>query len=228
MNIAIVVFPGTTCESDVYEAIQRISGVKADFVRHDARDLSGYDVIVLAGGASYGDAVRAGAIAKRQPVMSEIRKAAEAGKLVLGIGNGFQILQEAGLLTGTLLKNEQLKFVCKPVKLQVLNNDTVYTSLYEHGEILTIPIAHMYGNFYCSKEELKNLQENNQIIFTYASENPNGSAGNIAGITNEKGNVMGLMPHPERASDQLLGSTDGTKLFESIANNWREIHVTNA
>ncbi|VEF49183.1 phosphoribosylformylglycinamidine synthase I [Bacillus freudenreichii] len=228
MKIAIVVFPGTTCEADLYAAIKQTTGEEAEFVRHDAEDLGGFDAILIPGGASYGDAVRPGAIAKRQPVIKEIVKAAEAGKPVLGIGNGFQILLEAGLLPGAMLRNEQLKFVCKPVKLQVANNDTPFTTLYENGEIVTIPVAHMKGNFYCSDTELKQLQNNNQIIFTYTSENPNGSLADIAGITNEKGNVLGLMPHPERAVDQLLGSTDGVKLFQSIVQNWRETHVTNA
>lgn len=228
MKIAIVVFPGTTCEADLYAALKQTTGEEAKFVRHDAENLEGFDAILIPGGASYGDAVRPGAIAKRQPVIKEIVKAAEAGKLVLGIGNGFQILLEAGLLPGAMLRNDHLKFVCKPVKLQVANNDTPFTSLYDNGEIITIPVAHMKGNFYCSEAELKQLQDNNQIIFTYTSENPNGSLADIAGIMNEKRNVLGFMPHPERVVDQLLGSTDGVKLFQSIVQNWRETHVTNA
>ena len=228
MKIAIVVFPGTTCEADLDVALKQTTGEKAEYVRHDIETLEGYDAVLIPGGAPYGDAVRPGAIAKRQPVVKGIQKAAEAGKPILGIGNGFQVLQEAGLLPGTMLTNESLKFVCKPVKLQVANNDTAFTSLYENGEIISLPIAHKKGNFYCSQSELKKLQENKQIIFTYTSENPNGSMADIAGITNEKGNVLGLMPHPERAVDQLLGSTDGVKLFKSIVQNWRETHVTNA
>ncbi len=228
MKIAIVVFPGTTCEADLDAALKQTTGEKAEYVGHDIETLEGYDAVLIPGGASYGDAVRPGAIAKRQPVVKGIQKAAEAGKPILGIGNGFQILQEAGLLPGTMLTNESLKFVCKPVKLQVANNDTAFTSLYESGEIISLPIAHKKGDFYCSQSELKKLQENNQIIFTYTSENPNDSMADIAGITNEKGNVLGLMPHPERAVDQLLGSTDGVKLFKSIVQNWRETHVTNA
>ncbi|MBD8006634.1 phosphoribosylformylglycinamidine synthase subunit PurQ [Bacillus norwichensis] len=228
MKIAIVVFPGTTCESDLYEAVRQTTGEEAEYVRHDAASLEGYDAVLLPGGASYGDAVRPGAIAKRQPVIKEIIKAAEAGKPVLGIGNGFQILLEAGLLPGTLFTNERLKFVCKPVKLQVVNNDTAFTSLYENGETISLPVAHKKGCFYCSEVELNKLKDNNQIIFTYTSENPNGSMADIAGIANEKGNVLGLMPHPERAVDELLGSADGVKLFKSIVQNWRETNVTNA
>ncbi|GIN92945.1 phosphoribosylformylglycinamidine synthase subunit PurQ [Siminovitchia terrae] len=228
MKIAIVVFPGTTCESDLYEAVRQTTGEEAEYVRHDVASLEGYDAVLIPGGASYGDAIRPGAIAKRQPVMKEIIKAAEAGKPVLGIGNGFQILLEAGLLPGTLLTNERLKFVCKPVKLQVANNDSTFTSLYKNGETISLPVAHKKGCFYCSETELKKLRDNNQIIFTYTSENPNGSMADIAGIANEKGNVLGLMPHPERAVDELLGSAAGVKLFKSIVQNWRETNVTNA
>lgn len=228
MKIAIVVFPGTTCEADTFEAAGQVSGVKATYVSHDETDLDSFDAILLPGGAAYGDAIRPGAIAKRQPVMGAVKKAAEAGKPVVGIGNGFQILLEAGLLPGTVLQNETLKFVCKHMELFVQNSDTCFTSLYENGEKIKMPIAHKVGRYFCDEATYKQLKENNQVIFTYTSENPNGSIGGIAGITNERRNVLGLMPHPERAIDTLLGSTDGVKLFQSIERNWRESHAANA
>lgn len=228
MKFAVVVFPGSSSEAELYDAIKEKLGEEVEYVRHDATNLASYDAILLPGGASYGDAVRPGAIASRQRVMKEVLKAAEAGKPVLGIGNGFQILIEAGLLPGTLLQNESLKFVCKPVELQVKNNETMFTSLYQPEERVTIPIAHGFGNYYCEDATLVQLKENNQIIFTYASENPNGSVENIAGITNKRGNVLGLMPHPERAVDPLIGSTNGLKLFQSMVRNWRESHATKA
>lgn len=227
MKFAVVVFPGSSSETELYDAIKDKLGEEVEYVRHDATDLVSYDAILLSGGSSYGDAVRPGAIASKQPVMKEVRKAAEAGKPVVGIGNGFQILLEAGLLPGTLLQNESLKFICKPVILQVEGHETMFTSLYEKGERVTIPIAHAYGNYYVDEKELAQLKANNQIIFTYTSENPNGSVENIAGITNERGNVLGLMPHPERAVDPLIGSTDGIKLFQSMVRNWRESYATN-
>jgi phosphoribosylformylglycinamidine synthase len=228
VKIAIVVFPGTTCEADTYKAVEQVAGLKAEYVPHNRADLDSYDAIILPGGAAYGDAIRPGAIAKRQPVMKAVKKAAEAGKPVLGIGNGFQILLEAGLLPGTLMQNESLKFVCRQVELRVQNNDMLFTSLYEKDEKINIPVAHKAGRYFCDENTFKKLRENNQMIFTYASENPNGSIGDIAGITNERRNVLGLMPHPERAIDTLLGSADGVKLFQSIEKNWRESHAANA
>src|SRR5690606_1173555 len=164
---------------------------KAEYVSHLSENLDAYDAILIPGGASYGDAVRPGAIANMQPVMKAVKKAAEAGKFVLGIGNGFQILLEAGLLPGAMLKNINLKFICKPTQLKVENNDTAYTSAYEKGEQINIPIAHGKGNYFCDEETLAELKANNQIIFTYTS-NPNGSIENIAGITNKQGNVLGM------------------------------------
>ncbi|CAM3882937.1 phosphoribosylformylglycinamidine synthase subunit PurQ [Lederbergia lenta] len=228
MKFAVLVFPGTSCEADTYDAIKNVLGEDVEFVRHNSEDLNAYDAIILPGGTSYGDAIRPGAIARMQPVMKAVKKAAEAGKPVLGIGNGFQILLETGILPGAVLENRDLKFICKPVQLKVENNDTLFTSTYESGEQITIPIAHGNGNYYADEETLTKLRQNNQIIFTYTTENPNGSMDNIAGISNKQGNVLGMMPHPERAVEQLFGSEDGLRLFQSIVRNWRESHATNA
>jgi phosphoribosylformylglycinamidine synthase len=211
----------------MYHAIKDELGEEVEYVWHDQTDLSGFDGILLPGGFSYGDYLRSGAIARFSNVMKEVVKAAEAGKPVLGVCNGFQILLEAGLLPGAMKRNENLKFMCRPVNLKVANNETSFTSAYKKDEVISIPIAHGEGNYYCDEETLQTLKENNQIVFTYET-NPNGSLVDIAGITNERGNVLGMMPHPERAVDQLLGSADGLKLFKSIVKNWRESHVTNA
>jgi len=227
VKFAVVVFPGTSCEVDTYDVIKNNLNEEVEYVSHLSENIDAYDAILIPGGASCGDAVRPGAIANMQPVMKAVQKAAESGKLVFGIGNGFQILLEAGLLPGAMLKNINLKFICKPTQLKVENNDTAYTSAYEKGEQLNIPIAHGKGNYYCDEATLAELKENNQIIFTYTS-NPNGSVENIAGITNKQGNVLGMMPHPERAVDSLFGSEDGLKIFQSIVRNWRESHATNA
>jgi phosphoribosylformylglycinamidine synthase I len=225
MKFAVLVFPGTTGEVDLYDAIKDELGEEVEYVRHDASDLSGFDGILLPGGASYGDYLRSGALASRTPIMEEVKKAAEAGKPVLGIGNGFQILTEAGLLPGFLLRNKDLKFICSSVQIKVENNETLFTNEFTKDEIVNLPIAHGNGNYYCDEETLTKLKQNNQIVFTYSGGNPNGSLENIAGITNEKGNVLGLMPHPERAVDALLGSEDGLKVFKSIVKQWRESHV---
>ena len=225
MKFAVLVFPGTTGEVDLYDAIKDELGEEVEYVRHDASDLSGFDGILLPGGASYGDYLRSGALASRTPIMEEVKKAAEAGKPVLGIGNGFQILTEAGLLPGFLLRNKDLKFICSSVQIKVENNETLFTNEFTKDEIVNLPIAHSNGNYYCDEETLTKLKQNNQIVFTYSGGNPNGSLENIAGITNEKGNVLGLMPHPERAVDALLGSEDGLKVFKSIVKQWRESHV---
>lgn len=209
----------------MYHAICDELGEEVEYVWHDAEDLSQYDGILVPGGFSYGDYLRCGAMASQSNVMKEVKKAAEEGKPILGVCNGFQILTEAGLLPGALLRNKNLKFICKTVQLKVENNNTLFTNQYEQGEIINIPIAHGEGNYFCDEETLKKLQENNQIVFTYNGENPNGSLQNIAGIINERGNVLGMMPHPERAVDSLLGSEDGLKLFKSIVKQWRETHV---
>jgi phosphoribosylformylglycinamidine synthase I len=227
VKFAVIVFPGSNCDVDMYHAIKDELGEEVEYVWHDAESLDEYDGILLPGGFSYGDYLRTGAIARFSKVMKEVVKAAEAGKPVLGVCNGFQILLEAGLLPGAMRRNESLSFICKPVELAVQNNQTMFTAEYKEGQTITIPVAHGEGNYYCDEETLAALKANDQIVFTYR-ENPNGSLADIAGIVNEKGNVLGMMPHPERAVDELLGSADGLKLFQSIVKIWREAHVVNA
>ncbi|KLV18213.1 phosphoribosylformylglycinamidine synthase I [Niallia circulans] len=228
MKFAVIVFPGSNCDVDMFHAVKDELGEEVEYVWHDTDSLEGFDGILLPGGFSYGDYLRTGAIARFSNVMKEVVKAAEAGKPVLGVCNGFQILLEAGLLPGAMRRNESLKFICKPVELQVVNNRTMFSSEYDVNEVITVPIAHGEGNYYCDEKTLANLKANNQIVFTYNGTNPNGSLENIAGITNEKGNVLGMMPHPERAVDELLGGADGLKIFKSIVSQWREANVVNA
>ncbi|OPA73421.1 phosphoribosylformylglycinamidine synthase I [Paenibacillus selenitireducens] len=223
MNFAVLVFPGSNCDIDCYKAVEQTVGQPVDYVWHTATDLSKYDCIIVPGGFSYGDYLRSGAIARFAPVMAEVAKAAAAGKYVIGICNGFQILTEAGLLPGALRRNTSLKFRCHSSILRVENNKTPFTTQYEVGELIDIPIAHGEGNYYCDEATLAQLKQNNQIVFRYA-DNPNGSVEDIAGVCNEQGNVVGMMPHPERAVNQLLGSEDGKKMFTSILNAWREQH----
>lgn len=228
MKFAVIVFPGSNCDVDMYHAIADELGEEVEYVWHDAENLDRFDAILLPGGFSYGDYLRSGAIARFSNVMKAVQKAAEEGKPILGVCNGFQILLEAGLLPGAMRRNNSLKFICRPVSLRVENNETIFTSAYKQGEVITIPIAHGEGNYYCDEQTLKRLIENRQIIFRYHGENPNGSLEDIAGIMNEKGNVLGMMPHPERAVDPLLGSADGLRLFQSIVKYWRETHVVTA
>jgi phosphoribosylformylglycinamidine synthase subunit PurQ / glutaminase len=225
VKFAVIVFPGSNCDADMYHAVKDELGEEAEFVWHDADDLSGYDGILLPGGFSYGDYLRSGAIARFSKVMEKVVEAAEEGKPILGVCNGFQILLESGLLPGAMRKNDQLKFICKTVELTVENNETMFTNGYELGETIRIPIAHGEGNYYCDDKTLETLKLNKQIVFTYQN-NPNGSVADIAGIINEKGNVLGMMPHPERAVNELLGSSDGLKLFQSIVKQWRESYAT--
>ncbi|WP_286230520.1 phosphoribosylformylglycinamidine synthase subunit PurQ [Neobacillus mesonae] len=227
MKFAVIVFPGSNCDVDMYHAIKDELGEEVEYVWHDADSLDEFDGILLPGGFSYGDYLRSGAIARFSKVMKEVIKAAEAGKPVLGICNGFQILLEAGLLPGAMRRNESLSFICKPVELKVENSATMFSAEYEEGQTITIPVAHGEGNYYCDAETLANLKANNQIVFTY-TQNVNGSLEDIAGIMNERGNVLGMMPHPERAVDTLLGSADGLRIFQSIVKTWREAHVVKA
>jgi len=224
VKFAVIVFPGSNCDVDMYHAIKDELGEEVEYVWHDSTNLDEFDGILLPGGFSYGDYLRSGAIAGFANVMEAVKKAAAEGKPVFGVCNGFQILTEAGLLPGTLRRNEKLKFMCGQVELVVENNETMFTTGYEKGQVITVPIAHGEGNYYCDNETYESLKNNNQIIFRYQN-NPNGSLDDIAGIVNEKGNVLGMMPHPERAVDTLLGSADGLQLFRSIVRNWRENHV---
>ncbi|MDF2662573.1 MAG: phosphoribosylformylglycinamidine synthase [Paenibacillus sp.] len=224
MNFAVLVFPGSNCDIDCFKAVEQTIGQPVDYVWHTTTDLSKYDAILVPGGFSYGDYLRCGAISRFAPVMNEVVKAAEQGKFVLGICNGFQILLESGLLPGAMLRNKSLKFRCHPATLRVENNANPFTTQYAAGELINIPIAHGEGNYYCDEATLAELKANNQIVFRYHGENPNGSVDDIAGISNKEGNVVGMMPHPERAVDQLLGSEDGKRMFTSILNAWREKH----
>ncbi|MFZ3591194.1 phosphoribosylformylglycinamidine synthase subunit PurQ [Bacillus sp. DJP31] len=220
MKFAVIVFPGSNCDVDMFHAIKDELGEEVDYVWHDTESLDSYDAILLPGGFSYGDYLRCGALARFSKVMGAVVKAAAVGKPVLGVCNGFQILLEAGLLPGALRRNKDLKFICGQVELVVESNNTIFTSGYEVGEVITIPVAHGEGNYYCDEKTLQELVDNEQIAFRY-NEDFNGSLSNIAGITNKQGNVLGMMPHPERAVDTLLGSSDGLQLFQSILKTWR-------
>lgn len=225
MKVAVLVFPGSNCDFDCVHAVEEtMTDAAVERVWHTTEDLTGYDLIIVPGGFSYGDYLRSGAIGRFAPVMNAVAKAAEAGVYVLGICNGFQILTEAGLLPGVLRRNTGMKFRCHGSMLRVARPDTAFTSEYKQDELINIPIAHGEGNYYCDDETLAKLQANGQIVFTY-DDNPNGSLNDIAGIVNEKGNVLGMMPHPERAVSDLLGSSDGVRMFTSIMKAWRERHA---
>lgn len=225
MKFAVLVFPGSNCDIDMYHAVKDGLGEEVDYVWHHTTDLSTYDAILLPGGFSYGDYLRTGAIARFAPVMNEVVRAAKQGKYILGVCNGFQILLEAGLLPGAMRRNNSLKFRCFNTPLNVVNHQTPFTTQYEQGETISIPIAHGEGNYYCDPQTLQELEKNKQIVFTY-QENPNGSTANIAGICSKEGNVLGMMPHPERAVEKLLGSEDGKRLFTSVLATWREKYAT--
>lgn len=224
VKFGIVVFPGSNCDHDAYHVCKKVLGQEAVFLWHKEADLQDVDVVILPGGFSYGDYLRCGAIARFSPVMKEVVRFAERGGTVIGICNGFQILLEAGLLPGVLLRNSSLRFVCKYVRLRIETAETRFTNRCAPGEVLSIPIAHGDGNYFTDIDTLRRLEGNNQIVFRYCDvdanvtpqANPNGSMANIAGIINEEGNVLGMMPHPERASDPLLRHTDGQKIFRSI------------
>lgn len=222
MKCAVLVFPGSNCDVDMYKAVEDCLGQPVEYVWYTRTDIDEFDCILLPGGFSYGDYLRPGAMASMAPVLAAVQKAAEAGKLIMGICNGFQVLTEARLLPGALRRNEKLKFRCETVELRVENNNTAFTSQYEAGEIIRIPIAHGDGNYYCDEETLSEMKKNNQIVFRYAGKNPNGSIDDIAGVMNKAGNVLGMMPHPERAVHEWLGSDDGKRVFTSILQSWRE------
>lgn len=224
MKAAVVVFPGSNCDTDCFHALRDVMKTPVEFVWHKKANLPKTDLVVLPGGFSYGDYLRTGAVARFSPAMNAVKKHADEGRLVIGICNGFQILLEAGLLPGAMLRNRSLSFICKPVWLRVEDTNTPYTQKMQKGQTLQIPIAHGEGNYFCDDDTLKSLQDNSQIIFRYASEdgkvsdefNPNGSRDNIAGICNSKRNVLGMMPHPERAAEPLLDMVDGKRIWESV------------
>lgn len=220
MRCAVIVFPGSNCDFDLYKAANYIEGIQAEYVWYTSESLDGFDAVLVPGGFSYGDALRAGALAARAPILKALQRAADAGTRVLGICNGFQILTECGLLPGALHRNSGLRFICRTVKLEVSNTATPFTTGYA-GRTSThvrLAIAHGEGNYTCDSDTLHKLEDNGQIVFRYSGDNPNGSVANIAGITNEAGNVLGMMPHPERAMADWMGSVDGRILFESMRN----------
>ncbi len=225
MSIAIVQFGGSNCDLDVLHVLKDVVGVDAELIWYKEENLDRFDGIVIPGGFSYGDYLRAGAIAARTPIMNSVKKQAEAGKPVIGICNGFQVLTESGLLDGALTTNNYPKFRCESTFLRVETTDTPFTSAFRKGDILSIPIAHMEGNFYADEPTLARMEDNRQVAFRYVDKNgkvtdevnPNGSQENIAGIVSTQKNVLGMMPHPERASEDILGSADGLRIFKSMA-----------
>ena len=215
MKACVIVFPASNCDRDMKGALEHSIGGPVDMVWHRDTDLSGYDLVTVPGGFSYGDYLRCGAMAARSPIMGEVIKHAERGGLVLGVCNGFQVLTEAGLLPGVLMRNANLKFICKDVELKVERADTAFTGGYSAGEIVTYPVAHHDGNYFTDDDTLKAIEDNGQVAFRYV-KNPNGSRNDIAGVFNEAGNVLGLMPHPERLVDPQLGGTDGRPMFDNL------------
>jgi phosphoribosylformylglycinamidine synthase subunit PurQ / glutaminase len=224
MKFGVVVFPGSNCDHDAFHAIGQVLQKPVEFIWHQSEDLHSCDAIILPGGFSYGDYLRTGAIARFSPVMKSVEKFANSGGLVLGICNGFQILLETGLLPGAMMRNSGLRFICKHVHIRVEETSSPFTCAAQQGQVLTIPIAHSDGNYTCEEAELKELERNHQVLFRYttpggkddAAGNPNGSIANIAGICNRARNVAGLMPHPERAVEQVLDSNDGLVIFKSM------------
>jgi phosphoribosylformylglycinamidine synthase I len=224
LRFGVIVFPGTWSDRDCYHVVDKILGEPVDYIWHRETDLSGYDCVILPGGFSYGDYLRAGAIARFSPVMAEVERFARRGGFVIGICNGFQVLCESGLLPGCLMTNNHLQFRCQWVNLRVENASLPFTSLCREGQVLRIPISHYDGSYYADEATLEELESSRRVVFRYSSpkgeidevSNPNGSLHNIAGITNKEGNVLGMMPHPERACEDLLGGTDGNLLFHSL------------
>lgn len=224
MKFGVVVFPGSNCDHDAFYAIGNVLHKPVEFIWHQSQDLASCDAVILPGGFAHGDYLRTGAIARFSPVMQSVKQFAAGGGLVLGICNGFQILTESGLLPGALMRNAGLKYICKQVHLRAETADSPFTNQLGKGEVLQMPIGHMEGNYFCEPEELRRLEAEDRIAFRYATPageitpeaNPNGSLSNIAGILNEKRNVLGMMPHPDRSSEQLLGSADGWKVFASM------------
>jgi len=230
MKFGVVVFPGSNCDHDTYHVISKVLGQPVNFIWHKTEEIEGYDAIILPGGFSYGDYLRTGSIARFSPVMNAVKSFAHAGGMVLGICNGFQILCEAGLLPGVLLRNRDLKFHCEHVSIRVDNYDTPFTRSCRPDQVLSIPIAHGNGNYFCDDETLAELESGNRVIFRYCDSdakttdaaNPNGSLNNIAGICNRERNILGMMPNPERAAESLLGSNDGRSIFVSMVDYLNE------
>ena len=219
MHFAVIVFPGSNCDHDAYHIFRHLLDIPVDFVWHSDTDLKKYDGILIPGGFSYGDYLRTGAIARFSPVMESVIKEAKAGKPVFGICNGFQILIESGLLSGALIVNKDVRFLSQNVTLEVESTDSIYTQSLKKGDKLTMPIAHKQGNFIVDEDTLKILQDEDRIAFRYSKNkkgNPNGSTDRIAGVLNKKRNVLGMMPHPERAAEVILGSEDGLHIFKSM------------
>ena len=224
MKFGVLVFPGSNCDHDAFNVIAEVAHQPVTFLWHDSEDLQGVDAVLVPGGFAYGDYLRTGAIARFSPVMQAVRRFADDGGLVLGICNGFQILTEAGLLPGALMRNAGLKYICKQVHLRVETTNSPFTNALSEGDVLQIPIGHMEGNYFCTQDELHQLEAEDRITFRYATPggeitpeaNPNGSLSNIASILNTKRNVLGMMPHPDRSSEKLLGSDDGWKIFASM------------
>ena len=227
----VIIFPGSNCDHDAYHALKHELGVETKFLWHKDTDLSDIDLLIVPGGFSYGDYLRSGAIARFSPIMEAVKEFVKQGRPVMGICNGFQILLEASLLPGAMLHNEKLRFVCKHVTIRVENSSSIFTGSLNKGAVLNIPVSHGEGNYFIDDDGLKSLQDNDQILFRYCDENGkltqgsnfNGSTDAIAGIINKQGNVLGMMPHPERAIDPLLGSTDGKLLFESLLNSLQAV-----
>ena len=231
MKFGVVQFPGSNCDDDAHHAIGAVAGQPVEFIWHQSEQVSGFDAIVLPGGFAFGDYLRTGAIARFSPVMRAVERFARSGGLVLGICNGFQILLEAGLLPGAMMRNRGLRFLCRQVHIRVENEETPFTCAARRGDVLQIPIAHMEGNYFCDAAALADLERNKQIVFRYATPdgrtpepgdfaaNPNGSLEAIAGICNRERNVLGMMPHPERAAERSLGSADGLAIFRSMAES---------
>jgi phosphoribosylformylglycinamidine synthase I len=224
MKFGVLVFPGSNCDRDAYWVVSQVAGQPVTFLWHESHDLQNCDAIIVPGGFAYGDYLRTGAIARFAPIMESVRKFASGGGLVLGICNGFQILCESGLLPGALMRNIGLKYVCKPVHVRVETTDTPFTNTCHEGDVLQIPVGHMDGNYFCDAATLEMLEKERRVVFRYSSPrgeitaaaNPNGSLANIAGICSEGRNVLGMMPHPERASEKLLGGVDGLQVFRSM------------
>jgi phosphoribosylformylglycinamidine synthase subunit PurQ / glutaminase len=227
MKVGVIIFPGSNCDHDAHYAFGAVASQEVTFLWHDSSDIQGCDAIIVPGGFSYGDYLRTGAIAKFSPIMDSVKQFASRGGLVLGICNGFQILCESGLLPGVLMRNAGLKYICKPVHVRVESTDTPFTQGCDRGEVLQIPIGHMEGNYFCDERTLQQLRDQDRVIFRYSTPdgqitseaNPNGAIDNIAGICNEGRNVLGMMPHPERASEPKLGMTDGLRIINSLVGS---------